>query len=412
LFERCALIHYHEIGLKGRNRSTFESRLKGNLDFAVRDLTDAKVERISSRLVLRMAADARAADIVRACAAVPGVANVAGCIVAERDMGAIARVAVLAMGEELERRGKKAAPLSFAVDSRRSATDFEVSSQRMNEIVGARLVEEFGVPVRLNGPDLTVRVEVVHGDAYVSARRLEGPGGLPVGCSGRLVTLLSAGIDSPVAAWRMMRRGAVVVGVHFSGSPQTSDASTDDVFDIAEALAPTGGIGRVYSVPFGDLQREIMLACPPDLRVLLYRRLMVRVAGALAKAGGAKALGTGESLGQVASPTLDNIAATDAAATMPVLRPLVGSDKQEIIAEARAIGTYELSVRPHPDCCTLFMPRNPETHATVAQVEEAEAPLDMPRMVADALASARYRDFPCSSYRGARFQAPGVPYGT
>jgi tRNA uracil 4-sulfurtransferase len=408
--ERTALIHYHEIGLKGRNRSTFESRLKGNLDFAVRGLTDAKVERISSRLVAAITEQSRAAEVVRACASVPGVANVSDCVVVERDMEAIERGAVLAMRDELRSRGARGAT-SFAVDARRSATDFATSSTKMNEIVGARLCREFGVPVNLGDPDLTVRVEVVHGDAYVSARRLEGPGGLPVGCSGRLVTLLSAGIDSPVATWRMVRRGAVVVGVHFSGTPQTSDVSTDDVFDIAEALAPSGGIARVYSVPFGDLQREIMSACPPDLRILLYRRLMVRVAEAIAKAEGAKALVTGESLGQVASQTLENIAAVDAAASLPVLRPLVGSDKQEIINEARALGTYDISVRPHPDCCTLFMPRSPETHASVEQVDEAEAPLDIPRMVADALAGARYRDFPCASYRS-RSHVPGVPWGT
>lgn len=409
MHERTALIHYHEIGLKGRNRSTFESRLKGNLDFAVRGLTGAKVERISSRLVAAITDQSRAAEVVRACAAVPGVASVSDCVIVERDMEAISRGAVLAMRDELELRGPRGAT-SFAVDARRSATDFATSSTQMNQIVGARLCEEFGVPVNLGAPDLTVRIEVVHGDAYVSARRSDGPGGLPVGCSGRVVSLLSAGIDSPVATWRMIRRGAVVVGVHFSGTPQTSDASTVDVFDIAAALAPAGGIGRVYSVPFGDLQREIMSACPPDLRILLYRRLMVRVAEAIAQVEGAKALVTGESLGQVASQTLENIAAVDAAATLPVLRPLVGSDKQEIINEARALGTYDISVRPHPDCCTLFMPRSPETHARLEQVAAAETVLDVPRMVADALAGARYRDFPCASYR-ARAGTPGAPYG-
>lgn len=408
MYERCALIHYHEIGLKGRNRSSFVDRLRANLDFAVRGLTDAKAERISSRLLVPVTDPLRADVVLHACAAVPGVAHVTDCIVVERELDALCRAAVAVMGDELTRRGPRGA-VSFAVDARRSATDFAVSSAEMNEVVGARLAAEYGVPVRLNGPDLTVWIEVVHGDAYVSARRLTGPGGLPVGCSGRVVALLSAGIDSPVAAWRIVRRGAVAIGVHFTGTPQTSDASTADVFDIAEALAPAGGLARVYSIPFGDLQREIMLACPPDLRILLYRRLMVRVAEAIADAEGAKALVTGESLGQVASQTLDNIAVVGAAATMPVLRPLVGSDKQEITAEARALGTYEISVRPHPDCCTLFMPRNPETHARLSAVEEAEAALDIPRMVADALAGARRRDFPCASYHP-RAGAPGVAW--
>jgi thiamine biosynthesis protein ThiI len=407
VYERTALIHYHEIGLKGRNRSAFVSRLKGNLDFAVRGLTDAKVERISSRLLVPISDPARAGDVLRACSVVPGVAHASECLVVQRDLDAIARAAETAMREELGRRGPTGAS-SFAVDARRSSTDFAVSSAEMNETVGSRLREAFGVPVKLTGTDLTVWIEVVHGDAYVSARRLPGPGGLAVGSSGKVVVLLSAGIDSPVAAWRMIRRGAVAIGVHFTGAPQTTDASTADVHDIADVLAGAGGLARVYSIPFGDLQREIMLACPPDLRILLYRRLMMRVAEAIAGSEGAKALVTGESLGQVASQTLENIAAVGAAVNLPVLRPLVGSDKHEIIVEARALGTYEVSVRSHPDCCTLFMPRNPETHASVEAVEAAEEVLDVPRMVADALAGARVRDFPCASYRR-RAGAPGVP---
>ena len=409
MYERTALIHYHEIGLKGRNRSTFVDRLRGNLDFAGEGLTGSKVERISSRLLVPITDPARAGEVLRACAAVPGVAHVSDSLICQRDLEDIAHAAETVMAEELERRGESGAS-SFAVDSRRSATDFATSSAEMNEVIGAHLGEAFGVPVRLRAPDLTVWIEVVHGDAYVSARRLGGPGGLPVGSSGKVVVLLSAGIDSPVAAWRLVRRGAVAVGVHFSGTPQTSDASTSDVFDIAEVLASAGGVGRVYTVPFGDLQREIMLACPPDLRILLYRRLMMRIAEAIADAEGAKALVTGESLGQVASQTLENIAAVGDVASLPVLRPLVGSDKQEITAEARALGTYDISVRPHPDCCTLFMPRNPETHARIENVEQAEAVLDVPRMIADALSSVRYRDFPCASYRP-RAGSPGTPVG-
>ena len=219
---------------------------------------------------------------------------------------------------------------------------------------------------------MTVRVEVARASLRLVAAR-GGVGGLPVGTAGKVVSLLSAGIDSPVATWRMMRRGAVVVGVHFSGRPQTNDRSERLVAEIGAALERSGGLGRIYVVPFGDLQKEIALAVPPDLRVLLYRRLMIRVAEAIARVERAKALVTGESLGQVASQTLDNIAAVDEAATLPVLRPLIGSDKLEIIAEARTLGTYELSTQEHADCCTLFMPRNPETHAKLPAVLEAGA---------------------------------------
>lgn len=408
MFGRAGLVHYHEIGLKGRNRSTFENRLRANLDFAVRGLTSEKVERISSRLLVRSTVPASHDALLAAVAALPGVAHVSDALITARTLEEIGAACEIALREELARRGGSDG-ITFAVDARRSATDFPVSSMEMNAWVGARIVERFGLRVDLGSPDLTVRIEVVQGSAYVFVRRLLGPGGLPVGVSGKVVALLSAGLDSPVAAWRIVRRGAVVVGVHFSGAPQTADASTADVFDIAGTLSPAGGIGRVYSVPFGDLQREIMLACPPDLRILLYRRLMVRVAESVAAVEKAKALVTGESLGQVASQTLDNIAAVDAAATLPVLRPLSGSDKQEIIAEAKALGTYEASVRSHPDCCTLFMPRSPETHATLEAVDAAEGALDIPAMVAAALASARWRDFPCASYRAPKC-APGVPY--
>lgn len=408
MFERAALIHYHEIGLKGRNRATFENRLRVNLDFAVGRLSDLKATCISSRLLVPLSDHARAEEVLAAVSAVPGVVHVSDCLVVRRDLREIQRAAEVVMREEIARRGEDVVR-SFAVDARRSSTDFVTSSGEMNIAIGQHLVDTFGTAVRLSGPDLTVWVEVVQGAAYVAARRLRGPGGLAVGSSGRVVSLLSAGIDSPVATWRIMRRGAVVVGVHFSGAPQTSDQSTIDTLDIAEVLAPAGGLGRVYSIPFGDLQRRIMLACTPDLRVLLYRRLMIRVAEAIAALENAKGLVTGESLGQVASQTLDNIGAVDAVATLPVLRPLVGSDKIEIIDEARRLGTYELSVRPHPDCCTLFMPRTPATHATPAALAAAEEVLDLPAMVAEALAGARYRDFPCAAYRPPK-RPPGVPY--
>lgn len=409
MFERAALVHYHEIGLKGRNRSSFENRLRGNLEAAVRPFTTASVERIASRLLVPLSDPSRADEVLAACAAVPGVMNVADALVLAREIRDIRRAADLAMTQAVDSR-PAGAVRTFAVDARRSSTDFTLSGTQMNVEVGEHLRKKSGLQVDLSRPDVTIHVEVVQGAAYVYSRRLPGPGGLPVGTSGKVVALLSAGIDSPVAAWRMAKRGAVVVGVHFSGAPQTSDQSTLDVFDIASTLEPAMGIGRVYSVAFGDLQRRVSLECPPDLRVLLYRRLMVRVSEEIARAEQARALVTGESLGQVASQTLDNIAAVDAAASLPVLRPLIGSDKPEIIADAQRIGTYDVSIRPHPDCCTLFMPRTPATHASVEELDAAESALDLPEMIAEALASVRWRDFACPSYRAPK-SAPGAPYG-
>ena len=205
--------------------------------------------------------------------------------------------------------------------------------------------------------------------------------------------------SSPVATWKLARRGAVCIGVHFSGRPQTSDASEYLVDDIARVLERTGCIARVYTVPFGDYQREIALTVPPELRVIMYRRLMFKVAEALAARERAGALVTGESLGQVASQTLDNIRATDDAVDLPVFRPLIGTDKLEIIREAERLGSYEISSQDAPDCCTLFMPRSPETHAKLPVVREAESVLPVERWVAELVEAAEVRDYACPAYK-------------
>jgi len=395
MFTRAALVHYHEIGLKGRNRSTFERRLRDNIAAAVAHVTPHPVERISSRLLVRCDDLEAIEDLVATISRIPGVSSVSTAYVTSRESDQLNRAALLALREVPQ-------AATFAVKARRSNTDHPVSSMDMNRQIGQYLVDNVGLKVDLGGPDATVRVEVVGGDAYVYSRKVPGIGGLPTGTSGTVISLLSAGIDSPVATWRIVKRGAVAVGVHFSGRPQTNDASDRLVAEIGEVLERTGGLGRIYFVPFGDLQKEIALAAPPDLRVLLYRRLMIRVAERIARVEKAKALVTGESLGQVASQTLDNIRAVDEAASLPVLRPLIGSDKLEIIAEARAIGTYELSTQDHTDCCTLFMPRSPETHATVRQVLDGECDLDIGRMVDDAISGATFRDYSCPAYRPPR----------
>jgi thiamine biosynthesis protein ThiI len=392
MFERVALVHYHEIGLKGRNRSVFERRLRDNLDAALVGLPARPAERIASRLAVEVTQSSALDDVVARLAQIPGIVSVSPAYRTGRDLGEMERAALLALQEVPDAR-------TFRVQARRSNTDFELNSMAMNVRLGDHLRLATGLTVNLNRPDATVYVEVVQGAVYVYARRLKGAGGLPVGTAGRVVSLLSAGIDSPVASWRLIRRGAVLVGVHFSGRPQTNDASERLVVQIGDVLQRTGGLGRIYLVPFGDLQREISLLTPPDLRVLLYRRLMIRVAEQIAAVENAKALVTGESLGQVASQTLDNILAVDEAASLPVLRPLVGSDKVEIIAEARRIGTYELSTQEHVDCCTLFMPRRPETHARLEPVLAAEEVLDTARMVDDALAGMAWQDYVSPSYR-------------
>ena len=388
---RMALVHYHEIGLKGRNRSVFERRLQANLQWAVRDARAGEVFRIASRLVVPLFDESHIDDALEAIARTPGVSHAGSALEVPRDPRAIEEAAVRVVQEEVQRRGGAAA--TFAVAARRSATDYPERSLDVNRRVGEAVRSATGLRVDLDSPDVTCQVEIVQASAYVFARRVEGPGGLPVGVSGKVVALMSAGIDSPVAAWRIMKRGAMVVAVHFSGRPQTSGRSEQYALELARVLGRWGGMERLYVVPFGDIQREVALAAPEDLRVLLYRRLMVRVAEAIAARERAQALVTGESLGQVASQTMDNVAVVDAAATLPVLRPLIGSDKLEITAQARALGTYALSTACDDDCCSLFMPRNPETHATRAEVEAAEADLDIDRLAQQALDSMTCHEF-------------------
>lgn len=399
MYERVCLASSHEIGLKGRNRSMFERRLQTNVDAALDGLPTGRAQRMSSRIVVRVFETDALRAVAERIAQVPGVNAVAAGVRVPAHLADIEAAALRVVDES-------GAFTSFAVQSHRSNTEFATGSQELNRRIGALIEAETGARVDLSTPDLRVGITVAHGDAYVFTARVKGVGGLPVGTAGSLVALLSSGIDSPVATWRMIRRGAVVTGLHFSGRPQVGSESERLVAGLGEVLERTGGLGRIYVVPFGDVQREVSLLAPPDLRVLMYRRLMMRIAERVARAEHAKALVTGESLGQVASQTLDNIAAVDAAVTLPVLRPLIGSDKLEIMTDARSLGTYELSIQDAPDCCTLFMPRTPETHAKLPMVMSAWEAMPHERMVEDALATLEWIDYRCPAYRAPKRWPP------
>ena len=398
LFERVCLVHYHEIGLKGHNRSNFEVRLVKNIEAALHDFSCEKVSRISGHLMvlLKDAADIDAvADILLK---IPGIARVSRAWRTPREPQDYYKAAELALFDcgDFE---------TFKVDAKRSNTDYPINSMELNQLVGANLCEFApDKKVKMKNPDVRVHVEVIQGHVYVYSRTTPGIGGLPVGSAGKVVSLLSGGFDSPVASWQLMKRGAIVVGVHFSGRPQTSDSSEWQVDELAEALEHTGGLGRIYYIAFGDVQREIAKQVPEKLRIILYRRIMFRVAQKIAEREGAKALVTGESLGQVASQTLENIAAVNEVATIPVLRPLIGTDKQEIINLAQKIGTYAISEQQLDDCCTLFMPRSPETHAKLHDCEEAESELPIEKWVSELVECAEYKEYPCCCYKKPRHE--------
>ena len=394
---RVCFVHYHEIGLKGKNRSTFENQLVRNLRRALRDWPVGSVRRISGHILVSLEGRDADEEVARAVSRVPGVARVSLAYVCALDSDEFSAAAVRALHEAGDFQ-------SFKVHARRSSTTYELHTLELNRLVGSVLCGEFpDKRVDVHHPDVTVYVYVVQGCVYVYAASMPGVGGLPVGTAGKVVTLLSSGFDSPVATWMVGRRGAVCVPVHFSGRPMTADTSEWLCQDIVQALEPSGMVGRMYVVPFGERQREISLAVPQGLRIITYRRVMFAVSERIARLEGAKALVTGESLGQVASQTLDNIAAVNEMVGLPVLRPLIGSDKQEIMRRAEEIGTYDISSQSADDCCTLFMPRRPETHARMDEVHAVWDSFDHDAMIDELVEEAEYVDFDqCPSYRPPR----------
>lgn len=393
---RVCLVHYHEIGLKGNNRARFERILMDNIKAALAAFSVATIARISGHILVTFSVSGEAERAFPLIAKVPGVARVSLAFHTNREPSEYCAAAIKALEEFGDFN-------SFKVVARRSNTDYELTSMDLNRQVGEVLCNAFpDKKVLMKGCDAQVHVLVVQGSVYVYARTERGVGGLPQGSAGKVVTLLSSGIDSPVATWLLARRGAVPVPVHFSGRPQTADTSEYLCQDIIQALSPCVQVGRLYVIPFGDCQREISIACPSDLRVIMYRRVMYAVAERIAKLEGAKALVTGESLGQVASQTLENIMAVNEVVDIPVFRPLIGSDKQEIIARAEQIGTYDISTQAAPDCCTLFMPRRPETHAKLDEVHEAWEMFDHDAMIQQLVDAAEYIDFSASTYKPPR----------
>lgn len=393
---RVCLVHYHEIGLKGNNRARFERILMDNIKAALAAFSVATITRISGHILVTFSVSGEAERAFPLIAKVPGVARVSLAFHTNREPGEYCSAAIKALEEFGEFN-------SFKVVARRSNTDYELTSMDLNKQVGEVLCNAFpDKKVLMKGCDAQVHVLVVQGSVYVYARSERGVGGLPQGSAGKVVTLLSSGIDSPVATWLLARRGAVPVPIHFSGRPQTADTSEYLCQDIIQALAPCVQVGRLYVIPFGDCQREISIACPSDLRVIMYRRVMYAVAERIAQLEGAKALVTGESLGQVASQTLENIMAVNEVVDIPVFRPLIGSDKQEIIARAEQIGTYDISTQTAPDCCTLFMPRRPETHAKLDEVHAAWEMFDHEAMIQQLVDAAEYIDFSAPTYKPPR----------
>jgi thiamine biosynthesis protein ThiI len=374
---RYLIGRYHEIALKGRNQWRFVDQLKQNLRAIFADYRLGNMRSVGPRLLVQLP-DSLTDEIASERAAlIFGLQNFSLSHATDRDVPSMSREAI--------KRATGSRAKTFAVRTRREDKRFPMNSVEIDRAVGGDVQEALGFEVDLAHPELTISIEIMNDAAYVSAGKMPGAGGLPVGISGRGMALLSGGIDSPVAAHRMMKRGLALDFVHFHAHPLVSSASRDKAAELAAHLTRWQTRSTLMLVPFGNLQREIVANTHRPLRVILYRRFMLRIASALAERSRATVLVTGESLGQVASQTLENMAVIEKAAAFPILRPLVGMDKNEIVDQARRLGTFETSILPDQDCCTLFVPAHPETRARIEAVEAAESRFDIQRMIDDAV---------------------------
>ena len=373
------VIRYSEIGLKGRNRPDFEKALVANVKHALRGQQHGPVEHPHGRLVVRDPADPPKA--AAATAEVFGVASVSPGVSVAADLDTISRQAPHLVEDALAQcTGEGDVP--FRVTCQRSDKSFCHNSMEVASRLGAELLGSFQrLKVDLKNPRITLGVEIRRDEALLFSRRIEGPGGMPVGSLGNAVTLLSGGIDSPVAAWLAMKRGARMLFINYHSYPFISGASLTKVEGLVQRLAHFQRGAALFVAPFADIQVAIKQACPEPLRTVLYRRMMVRLANRLAARAGAHARVTGASHGPLASQPLENIRCIGAVADYPVLSPLISFDKTEIIALARKIGTYDISIQPFPDCCTVFQPRNPRIAASLEEVEAAERALDVESLV-------------------------------
>ena len=388
---KSIVVHYHELALKGRNRPWFLARLVRNLRQSLSDLDVRGVRALMGRIEVvlgpAVSRDLAGERIGRTF----GVANFSYAGSTALDLDAVGNAILEDLGTRTCR--------SFRVSARRADKRFPLTSPQIERDLGGRIKQARGWPVNLDEPDLTIHVELLSDRAFYFFGKERGPGGLPTGTAGRVVCLLSGGIDSPVAAHRMMKRGCAVTFVHFHSYPILSRASQEKARELVHLLTAWQHRSRLYLVAFGEIQQQVVLAVPGPMRVVIYRRLMMRIAEEIARERGAQALVTGDVVGQVASQTLENLSVIGSVVGMPVFRPLIGMDKEEITSEATRIGSYPISVIPDQDCCTLFTPRNPLTRARLSDIETAEQALPIDDLVAGAVRSAvvEHAEFPVSN---------------
>ena len=373
-----ALVHYHEIALKGRNRGFFEQRLVHHLRSALKDKKGIHIDALPGRIRIDFPEECLWMRIHETLSRSFGVTNFSFARSASTDYTS---PDLTSLKEAIHRDLPLNSFQTFRVRTKRAEKRFPKTSMDIDCEIGAYLCERTEKSVNLSQPDLTIYIELLKHEAYYAFNKEPGPGGLPVGTGGKVLCLMSGGIDSPVAAYRMIKRGCKVVFVHFHGRPYLSRASEEKVKELVNLLTHYQLSSKLYRVPFGDIQKQIVLGAPAPIRVVLYRRMMLRIATALASKEDAWGLVTGDSLGQVASQTPGNIQVVSESTSLPILRPLIGMDKIEITQQAETIGSFEISIEPDQDCGSLFVPPHPNTRSRLPDIQQAELNLDIQAMV-------------------------------
>ena len=375
------LLKLGEIILKGLNRRYFEQKLMANVRRRLAPIGKFRVYCIQSTVYVEAQEDGADIDAaIEALTRVFGIVAIVRAAACEKDKDAITRLANEYLREDMERAK------SFKVESKRSDKSFPMTSIELSQYVGGELSEAYpNVRVDVHEPEFTVHIEVRDLAAYVHGAPIPGAGGMPVGSNGTAVTLLSGGIDSPVSSYMIAKRGVHLIPVHFFSFPYTSQQAKEKVLELAELLTAYCGHMTVEIVPFTHIQEEIRDKCPEEYFTLIMRRFMMRIAQRIAKDNNAKAIVTGENLGQVASQTMEAMAVTQSVTDLPTLQPLIGMDKEEIVRLARRIGTFDTSILPYEDCCTVFTPRHPRTRPKLDEVAEAESALDVAALVEEAI---------------------------
>ncbi|MDP3916809.1 MAG: tRNA uracil 4-sulfurtransferase ThiI [Nanoarchaeota archaeon] len=371
------VVHYAEIAIKGKNRPFFERTLIENIVHAIKGLKAGRIKRQYGRIIIELTDESKTDLIISKLENIPGISSFSPGVKASH---------------EIEDVNKKSLTLisnlqinSFAVKAKRSFKKFKLKSMELAKEVGSYIAQEIKKPVDLVSPDCRVFLEVVENGVYIYTKKISGIGGLPVRVSGKVMVLLSGGIDSPVASYLTLKRGCSNIYIHFHSEPHTNISSRLKVQELAKHLSRYQGETKIFMVPLIDIQKEVMLKTNKDYRIILYRRFMFKLAEMLARKENAKALVTGENLGQVASQTIENISVIHNSVSMPIIQPLITYDKQEIINLAEKIGTYEISIQPHDDCCSLFVPKHPATKSDLQSVLKEEEKLDVKNLIYNTL---------------------------